>query len=73
MGQQLLDNTVNDLAGIAQGAAALPDMFASGAGKILSAIPNLIGEGLHAAGHEDAAKWIQENITHPLANPVQIG
>jgi hypothetical protein len=73
MGQQLLDNTVNDLAGIAQGAAALPDMFASGAGKILSAIPNLIGEGLHAAGHEDAAKWIQENITHPLANPVQVG
>lgn len=72
-GQQLLDNTVNDLAGIAQGAAALPDMAASGVGKILSAIPNLIGEGLTAAGHDDAAKWIQENITHPLANPAQIG
>jgi hypothetical protein len=73
LGQQLLDNTVNDLAGIAQGAAALPDMAASGVGKILSAIPNLIGEGLSAAGHEDAAKWIQENITHPLANPMQVG
>jgi hypothetical protein len=72
-GEQFVGNLKNDVAGIAEGAAALPDMAASGVGKILSAIPNLIGEGLHAAGHEDAAKWIQENITHPLANPVQIG
>jgi hypothetical protein len=30
IGEQLLDNTVNDVAGIAQGAAALPDMAAEG-------------------------------------------
>jgi hypothetical protein len=72
-GEQLLDNTVNDVAGIAQGAAALPDMAAEGMGKVLSAIPNLISQGLESAGHGDAAKWVQENITHPLANPPQIG
>jgi hypothetical protein len=73
VGQQLLDNTVNDVAGIAQGAASLPDMAASGVGKVLSAIPNVISEGLRAAGHNDAADWIQNNITHPLANPPQVG
>jgi hypothetical protein len=64
---------VNDVAGIAQGAAALPDMAAEGVGKVLSAIPNAISQALSAAGHEDAANWIQDNITHHLANPVQIG
>jgi hypothetical protein len=72
-GKQLIDNTVNDVAGIAQGAAALPDMAAEGVGKVMSAIPNLISQGLKSAGHGDAAKWIQDNITHPLANPVQVG
>jgi hypothetical protein len=73
IGEQLLDNTVNDVAGIAQGAAALPDMAAEGVGKVLSAIPNAISHALSAAGHDDAATWIQDNITHNLANPVQIG
>lgn len=72
-GKQLLDNTVNDVAGIAQGAAALPDLAAEGVGKVLSVIPNAISHALSAAGHEDAANWVQDNITHHLANPVQIG
>jgi hypothetical protein len=71
--QQLVDNTKNDLAGIAQGAAALPDMAAEGVGKVMSAIPNAISQALSAAGHNEAADWIQNNITHHLANPVQIG
>lgn len=73
IGKQLVDNTVNDVAGIAQGAAALPDMAAEGVGKVLSAIPNAISHALSSAGHDDAAKWVQDNITHHLANPVQIG
>lgn len=73
VGKQLLDNTVNDVAGMAQGAAALPDMAAEGVGKVLSAIPNLISQGLDAAGHSEAAKWVQDNVTHQLANPAQIG
>jgi hypothetical protein len=73
IGQQLLDSTKNDVAGIAQGAAALPDMAAEGVGKVLSAIPNAISHALTAAGHTDAAKWIQDNITHSLANPAQVG
>lgn len=73
MGEQLLNNTKNDVAGIAQGAAALPDMAAEATGKILSVIPNVISQALSAAGHDEAANWIQSNITHHLANPVQIG
>ena len=71
--RQFGDNLKNDVAGIAQGAVALPDMLASGAGKVLSVIPNLVGQALGAAGHTDAAQWVQDNITHPLANPPQIG
>lgn len=70
---QFFDNLQNDVAGIAQGAASLPDMLATGAGKVLSTLPNLISQGLEAAGHGDAAQWVQENITHHLANPVQLG
>jgi hypothetical protein len=73
VGQQLLDNTKNDVAGIVQGAAALPDLAAEGMGKVLSAVPNAISQALSAAGHPEAADWIQNNITHNLANPVQIG
>jgi hypothetical protein len=73
IGEQLADATKNDVAGIAEGAAALPDMAAEGVGKVLSAVPNAISHALSAAGHEDAANWIQDNITHHLANPVQIG
>lgn len=72
-GGQFLGNLENDVAGVAQGAAALPDMAASGVGKIVSLIPNLISQGLESAGHGDAAKWVQDNITHHLANPVQAG
>jgi hypothetical protein len=39
----------------------------------MSVVPNAIGEGLRAAGHHDAADWIQANLTHPLANPATIG
>jgi hypothetical protein len=73
IGEQFLENAKNDVAGIAEGAAALPDMAAEGVGKVLSAVPNAISHALSAAGHEDAANWIQDNITHHLANPVQIG
>jgi hypothetical protein len=73
VGGQLLDATKNTAAGLAEGAAALPDMAATAVGKAASVIPNLISEGLKAAGHHDAADWIQANITHPLANPAQIG
>lgn len=72
-GEQLLDNTKNDVAGIAQGAAYLPDLAAEGVGKVLSVIPNAISQMLHSAGHEEAAQWIQDNITHNLANPLQVG
>jgi hypothetical protein len=48
-------------------------MAAEGVGKVLSAIPNAISHALSAAGHDDAANWIQDNITHNLANPAQIG
>lgn len=73
IGEQLLENTKNDVAGLVQGAAALPDLAAEGVGKVLSVIPNAISHALSAVGHEDAANWIQSNITHNLANPVQIG
>jgi hypothetical protein len=73
VGEQLLENTKNDLAGIVQGAAAIPDMAATGVGKALSLIPNAISQALSAAGHGDAAQWIQDNVTHGLANPVRVG
>lgn len=63
----------NDLAGIGQGLATLPDLAATAAGKITSAIPNAIGYGLDKFGHNDAADWIQTNITHGLANPFTFG
>lgn len=73
LADQILDNAKNDVAGIAQGVAALPDMAAGAAGKIMSIIPNLIGHALELGGHTDAAKWIQDTVTHNLANPVQLG
>jgi hypothetical protein len=73
LGGEFVGNLKNDVAGIAQGAAALPDMLASGVGKVASIIPNLIGNALSAAGHQDAADWVQKHFTHNLANPVQIG
>jgi hypothetical protein len=73
IGEQLLSATENVAARGVQGAAALPDLAAENLGKVLSAVPNLISQGLKAAGHDEAADWIQKNITHNLANPVQIG
>lgn len=73
IGQQLLGAVKNDLAGIAQGAAAIPDMAASALGKAVSAIPNAVGHGLDQLGFNNAANWVQGNLTHPLANPLQIG
>lgn len=73
IGDQLLDATKNDVAGIVQGAAALPDAAAEAVGKVLSIIPNVISHGLRTAGHNEAADWVQNTITHNLANPVQIG
>lgn len=73
LGGQFLTNLKNDIAGIAQGVAGLPDMLASGTGKAMSVIPNLISHGLESAGHAEAAKWVQDHITHNLANPVQVG
>jgi hypothetical protein len=73
VGKQLLDATENDLAGIAQGVAAIPDLAAEGVGKAMSLVPNAISHALRAAGHEDAADWIQNNVTHSLANPLRVG
>jgi hypothetical protein len=70
--QQLGDNLKNDVAGIAQGAAALPDMAATAAGKVMSIVPTAIGAGLDALGFRDAAN-VSHGIAHDLANPDQIG
>jgi hypothetical protein len=72
-GRQFVDNLKNDVAGIGQGLAALPDMAATGVGKVLSAIPNAAGHLAEDLGHGDVANWIQTNVTHPLANPFTVG
>jgi hypothetical protein len=72
LGQQFLDNAKNDVAGIAQGIAALPDMAAEGAGKVLSVIPNAVGYGLDKLGYKGAADSAY-GMAHSLANPFQIG
>jgi hypothetical protein len=41
--------------------------------RSLSVVPNAIGFGLGKLGYNDAAGWVQNNVTHPLANPFQIG
>jgi hypothetical protein len=72
VGEQLLENTKNDLAGIAQGAAALPDMVATAAGKVASIVPTAIGYGLDALGYTGAADTAHK-VAHGLASPYQIG
>jgi hypothetical protein len=71
-GSQLLDRTKNDLARVVQGAAALPDMAATAAGKILSVIPTAVGSGLDALGLNEAGDYAH-GIAHDLANPPTIG
>jgi hypothetical protein len=48
-------------------------MAATAVGKVASVVPNAIGYGLDKLGNKSAADWIQTNVTHPLANPFQIG
>lgn len=80
-GKQLLDNTVNDVAGIAQGAAALPDMLAEGTGKLMSVFPTMIGYAVDKLGHRNLSDLVTgdspgqwwHDIAHHLANPGQIG
>jgi hypothetical protein len=81
IGETLLDNTKNDLAGIVQGATALPDMAATGVGKLLSVFPTMIGYAVDKLGHRTLSDLVTgdspgqwwHNIAHSLANPYQIG
>jgi hypothetical protein len=43
---QFGQNLENDVAGIVQGAASLPDMAATAAGKAMSVVPTVVGYGL---------------------------
>jgi hypothetical protein len=72
IGKQLVDATVNDVAGIVQGAAALPDLAAKGVGKVVSTIPTALGYGLDKLGYGDAGNYMH-GVAHNLANPFQIG
>lgn len=80
-GEQLVDNTKNDLAGVVQGAAALPDMAATAVGKVASIVPTAIGYGLDKFGTRNLSDLVTGNspgkwwhdVAHNLANPVQIG
>jgi hypothetical protein len=66
----IVENTINDVAGIAQGAAALPDAAATAAGKVLSVVPTAIGYGMDALGYDGS---YMHGVAHDLANPYQIG
>lgn len=72
VGRQLVDNTVNDVAGIVQGAAALPDMAATAVGKVASVVPTAVGYGLDALGYDKAGSSAH-GIARKLANPFQLG
>lgn len=69
---QLWDNTVNDVAGIAQGVAGLPDLAATAAGKIMSAPSTAGAYGLEKLGFPEAAKPLRR-VASALANPPTIG
>lgn len=75
LGKQFVDNTVNDVAGIAQGAAALPDMAATAVGKVMSAVPTAIGLGQDALQDFGIGKGgsYMHGLARGLANPYQIG
>jgi hypothetical protein len=78
---QVGSNLENDLAGIGQGIAALPDLAAKGVGKVLSVVPTAIGYGLDKFGtrnlsdlvtdHSPGQAW--HDAARQLANPFQIG
>jgi hypothetical protein len=72
LGRELLENTQNDVAGIVQGVVALPDMAATAAGKVMSAVPTVAGYGLDALGYGKAGNYMH-GVARGLAHPYQIG
>lgn len=72
IGQQLLDNTKNDVAGVVQGRAALLDMAATGTGKVMSTVPTALGYGADALGFDKTGSYLH-GIARSLANPPTIG
>ncbi|HJQ15939.1 MAG TPA: hypothetical protein VJ859_02975, partial [Allosphingosinicella sp.] len=72
VGRQLLDNTINDVAGLAQGRASMLDLLATGAGKFMSAPVTLGAMIAEGTGHSDAGRNMR-SVAHELANPATIG
>jgi hypothetical protein len=65
---QFGQNLENDVAGIVQGVAALPDMAATAAGKAMSVVPTVVGYGLDALGYGKAGNYMH-GVARGLANP----
>lgn len=71
VGQTLLQNTENDVAGLAQGAAGLPDMMATAAGKVMSVVPTVAGYAMDAL-NPGSGEGLHD-FARTLANPPTIG
>jgi hypothetical protein len=70
VGKQFVDATKNDVAGIAQGVAALPDMAATAVGKVASVVPTRLATGWTSSATKAPLIGQSNNVTL-LRSPIR--